>query len=115
MFALRPSVRTASAKLPLTRTLATAGSPCRPLLRGAAAVAPGRTQAQRLGVLMAKAQPWKTATTGTHLFRRYYTAEATQEEPSTPALTVEDMMPVENIRNIAIIGKHPIHPESPLP
>lgn len=38
--------------------------------------------------------------------------EATQEESSTPALTVEDMMPVESIRNIAIIGKHPIRPKA---
>ncbi|KAG0239819.1 hypothetical protein BGX31_002479 [Mortierella sp. GBA43] len=101
MFALRPSVRTASAKLSFTRTLATAGSPCRPLLRGAAAT-PG-LQAQRLGSLIAKTKPWKSGTISTQLLHRRYTTETAQEEP-TPALTVEDMMPIENIRNIAIIA-----------
>lgn len=36
---------------------------------------------------------------------RYYSDVLAQEDTPTPALTVEDMMPVENIRNIAIIGK----------
>lgn len=51
---------------------------------------------------MAKSQ-WQTAAAGSQVFRRCYSAEATQEE-NTPSLSVEDMMPVENIRNIAIIG-----------
>jgi hypothetical protein len=44
---------------------------------------------------------------GTQFLRRCYSldAAAAQEENPTPALSVQDMMPVENIRNIAIIGK----------
>lgn len=66
---------------------------------------PAGSQAQRLGLLMAKSQPWAKPATGSQFLRRCYSAEAAQEESSKPALTVEDMMPVENIRNIAIIGK----------
>jgi GTP-binding protein len=65
---------------------------------------PAKSQAQRLGMLMAKSQPWAKPATGSQFLRRCYSAEAAQEENTTPALTVEDMMPVENIRNIAIIG-----------
>ena len=104
MFALRPSLRNATGKLSLARTLTTsAPSPVRTLLRNTAAV-PARMQAQRLGVLMAQTHPWRTATAGTQLLRRCYSMDAAQEEASTPTLTVEHMMPVENIRNIAIIG-----------
>ncbi|KAF9939868.1 hypothetical protein BGZ65_009111 [Modicella reniformis] len=103
MFAFRPSVRAASARLPFPRTFTTVGSsPCRPLLRSS--TASGRIQAQRLSTLITNAQLWKTATTDTRLLRRCYSMEVAQEESSTPALTVEDMMPIENIRNIAIIA-----------
>jgi hypothetical protein len=56
-------------------------------------------------MLMARSQPWAKPATGSQFLRRCYSAEAAQEESSAPALTVEDMMPVENIRNIAIIGE----------
>ncbi|KAF9138916.1 hypothetical protein BGX30_008582 [Mortierella sp. GBA39] len=105
MFMFRPSLRTASSsKLALPRTLSSLATPARPLLRTAAAMGPARSQAQRLGMLMAKSQPWAKPATGSQFLRRCYSAEAAQEENSTPALTVEDMMPVENIRNIAIIA-----------
>ncbi|KAG0252592.1 hypothetical protein BG011_006901 [Mortierella polycephala] len=104
MFMLRPSLRTTSTKLSFARTLTTTSSaPTRPLLRTAAA-APARMQAQRLSMLMAKAQQWQTPVTGSQFLRRCYSAEAAHEENATPALTVEDMVPVENIRNIAIIA-----------
>ncbi|KAG0077453.1 hypothetical protein BGZ90_007158 [Linnemannia elongata] len=105
MFMLRPSLRTASSsKLALPRTLSSLTTPARPLLKTAAAMGPARSQAQRLGMLMAKSQPWAKPATGSQFLRRCYSAEAAQEENSMPALTVEDMMPVENIRNIAIIA-----------
>jgi len=41
---------------------------------------------------------------GSQFLRRCYSVNATAQE-ETPILSVQDMMPVENIRNIAIIGK----------
>lgn len=41
---------------------------------------------------------------GSQFLRRCYSANAAAQE-ETPVLSVQDMMPVENIRNIAIIGK----------
>jgi len=65
--------------------------------------APARIQAQRLGGLLAKNSQLLNSS-GPMAFR-YYSDALAQEDTPTPALTVEDMMPVENIRNIAIIGE----------
>ncbi|KAF9436484.1 hypothetical protein BGZ76_003811 [Entomortierella beljakovae] len=102
MFAIRHSLKDATAKLPLSRTLATSRSytAFRTPLRNAAL--PAQLQAHRLTKLATR--NWMASASGSQRFQRYYSSEVAQEEAATPILTVEDMMPVENIRNIAIIA-----------
>lgn len=101
----RPTVRTMGSKLTAPgATSRTFMATARPGMLRSTFTAPARMQAQRLGGLLTKNSQLLQKSGGPMAFR-YYSDALAQEETPTPALTVEDMMPVENIRNIAIIGE----------
>ncbi|KAF9586768.1 hypothetical protein BGW38_000019 [Lunasporangiospora selenospora] len=92
-------------------TSTSASGACAPTqLRNAsqkATMAPmGLGRAQRLGALLVKSSAWRAGSVG--VARACYSTEAatatTVGQDDGTALTVEDMMPVDNIRNIAIIA-----------
>ncbi|KAG0360687.1 hypothetical protein BG005_010153 [Podila minutissima] len=104
MFMFRPTVRTMGSKLTAPgATSRTFMATARPGMLRSTFTAPARMQAQRLGGLLTKNSQLLQKSGGPMAFR-YYSDALAQEETPTPALTVEDMMPVENIRNIAIIA-----------